>query len=138
VPLYPALSLTKTFFLSLNPMAHLFFSLPSDLAETTKTIFQILGASSIEGDSANVLGGIYTMASVLGFKIKLESNSYDYEDQYNYMLSVTEDYATGLRVDDTMEEAMASIIAQLLSKNLPLTIAQELSAGLHLYTGAVS
>jgi hypothetical protein len=75
---------------------------------------------------------------VLGFKIKLESNSYDYEDQYNYTLSVTEDYATGLRVTDTMEEAMASIIAQLLSKNLPLTIAQEFSVGLHLYTGAVS
>jgi hypothetical protein len=119
-------------------MANLFFSLPSDLAETTNIIFQIIGASSVEGDSANVLGGTYTTASVLGFKIKLELNSYDYEDQYNYMLSVTEDYATGLRVDDAMEEAMAGIIAQLLSKNLPLPIAQELSAGLHLHTGAIS
>ncbi|RZJ57566.1 MAG: hypothetical protein EOO55_03115 [Hymenobacter sp.] len=119
-------------------MANLFFSLPSDLAATTTTIFRVIGASSVEGDSANVLGGTYTMASVLGFKIKLELNSYDYEDQYNYMLSVTEDYATGLRVDDAMEEAMAGIVAQLLSKNLPLAIAQELSDGLHIYAGAVS
>jgi hypothetical protein len=119
-------------------MATLFFFLPTNLADTTKTIFQVLGASPVEGDSANVLGGIYTMVSVLGFKIKLERNSYEYEEQYNYMLSVTKDSATGLRVDKAMEETMAGIIAQLLSKNLPLTVAHELSHGLYLHAGSTS
>ena len=59
-------------------------------------LFGGLGASStMQRDSANVLGGTYSVLSVLGFKIKLEPNSYDYEDQYNYMLSVNEDYLAG-------------------------------------------
>jgi hypothetical protein len=119
-------------------MAALFFSFPTSLADTTKTIFQVLGASPVEGDSANVLGGTYTMVSVLGFQIKLELNSYEYEDQYNYMLSVTEDSSASLRVDQAMEETMAGIVAQLLSKNLPLTVAQELSHSLYLHAGSTN
>jgi hypothetical protein len=78
------------------------------------------------------------MVSVLGFQIKLERNSYEYEDQYNYMLSITEDSSAGLRVDQAMEETMAGIVAQLLSKNLPLTVVQELSHTLYLYVGSTN
>ena len=119
-------------------MANLFFTVPEDLSEASQLIFQVLGASSVEGDSANVLGGTYTMISVLGFKIKLELNSYDYEDQYKYMLSVGEDYVAGLHITDEMEERMGELVAQLLSRNLPLTIAQERADGLLIYPAASS
>lgn len=118
-------------------MANLFFSLTAELAEATQTVFKVLRASSVEGNSANVSGGTYMMGSVLGFKIKLERNSYDYEDQYNYMLSVNEDYLAGLNVDDEMAEAMAGIVAQLLSKNSSLTIAQEKEDGLFIYPASI-
>ena len=112
-------------------MANLFFSLPGELQDVTQTIFQVLGASSTtERNSLNVLGGTYSMLSTLGFKIKLEPNSYDYEDKYNYMLSVTEDYLAGLTIEDGMEETLADIVAKLLSKNTSLEIAQEKEDGL--------
>ena len=84
----------------------------------------------MQRDSANVLGGTYSVLSVLGFKIKLEPNSYDYEDQYNYMLSVNEDYLAGLEVDDDLSEAVAEIVAKLLSRNIHLEVAHERENGL--------
>jgi hypothetical protein len=112
-------------------MANLFFSFPGELQEVTQVIFGLLGASStVQRDSSNVLGGTYSVLSVLGFKIKLELNSYDYEDQYNYMLSVNEDYLTKLEVDEDMIEGVTDIVARLLSKNTSLKIAQEKEDGL--------
>ena len=80
-----------------------------------------------------MLGGTYSVLSVLGFKIKLEPNSYDYEDQYNYMLSVSEDYLSRLEIDDEMVEAVADVVAKLLSKNTSLEVAQEKDSGLIVY-----
>ena len=84
----------------------------------------------MQRDSLNVLGGTYSALSVLGFKIKLEPNSYDFEDQYNYILSVTEDYLAGLKVDDNTAEALADIVAKLVHKNTSLEVAQEKENGL--------
>lgn len=114
-------------------MANLFFSFPGELAEATQTVFGILGAAAAERNSANVLGGSYATTSFLGFKIKLEPNAYDYEDQYNYMLSVNEDYLAGLRVNDETAEELAGIIAKVLSQNVPFAIAQEQAENLVVY-----
>jgi hypothetical protein len=112
-------------------MANLFFSFPGELQDATKTVFNALGTlPAANHDSLNVLGGTYTALSLLGFKIKLEANSYDYEDKFNYMLSVNEDFLANLRVDDEMEEGLADIIAKLLVENTSLEIAQEKESGL--------
>ena len=128
------LSRKKTQCISTKSMANLFFSFPGELQEATQLVFSVLGISSVkEGDSSNVLGGTYSVLSVLGFKIKLEPNSYDYEDQYNYMLSVSEDYLSRLEIDDEMVEAVADVVAKLLSKNTSLEVAQEKDSGLIVY-----
>ncbi len=79
----------------------------------------------MQRDSANVLGGTYSVLSVLGFKLKLEQNSYDYEDQYNYMLSINEDYLSGVETDEDMAEDISDIIVKVLRKNVSFEIAQE-------------
>lgn len=112
-------------------MANLFFAFPGEIQDAAKTVFNALGTSSAANrDSLNVLGGTYTALSLLGFKVKLEANSYDYEDKFNYMLSVNEDFLAKLKVDDDMEEALADIIAKLLVENTSLEIAQEKESGL--------
>lgn len=112
-------------------MANLFFTFPGELQAATQIVFQALGAASTSyRDSLNVLGGTYSVWSVLGFNIKLEANSYDHEDTYNYMLSVGEDYLANLKVDNDMAEALAELIAKLLSSNASIEIAQEKASGL--------
>ena len=114
-------------------MAHLFFFSTSELLEVAQLLFSLLKAPFSEGDSTNVLGGDYYVARLMGFRIKLERNSYDYEDQYNYMLTVREDFLDDLQVTDEMSESLAELIAQLLSKNLPLTVAHEKADELIIY-----
>lgn len=119
-------------------MVLLFFFFTGELLETAQLLFSLLKLPFSEGDSANVLGGDYYVARLLGFRIKLERNSYDYEDEYNYMLSVEKDFRPSLRITDAMAESLAEILAQLLSQNLPLTIAYKKDDKLIIYPASPS
>jgi len=66
---------------------HLFFDIKSPIEEVADLVFKSLGMKNgiQEGDSSHVLGGVYYSSSVFGVEIKLESNSYDYDDKYNFV-----------------------------------------------------
>ena len=71
-------------------MALLFFNSDESIQSVSKKIFNAIGTSTFyEGDSANVLNGLCYSASVFGVLIKLELNSYDYEEQYKYRVATT-------------------------------------------------
>src|SRR5438067_653371 len=117
-------------------MKLLFFNYDGDLNRVSEVIFATLGIIQyLKGDSYNVLGGAYTIFSVFGIKIKLELNSYDYEDDYNYMLSLRADPLSSTSVDDRIVEQITEIVKRLLYINLSLAVAEEKSDTLEIFKG---
>lgn len=69
----------------------IFIQIDSDLVTMAELTFGSLGIENfLEGDSLNVAGGVYYVGYKSSFEIKLEINSYDYEDQYRFMLKITQ------------------------------------------------
>lgn len=102
-------------------MKHYFFNLENDLLETSIYIFEMLGIKKermLEGDSSHVLGGIYYEYSVFGVEIKIELNSYDYDDKYRYMLTVKEDFLSTAEPDQMTIDSVANVVGRCLSKFL--------------------
>ena len=106
---------------------HIFFSCKETIEEVSKLVFCKLGIedSVSEGDSVNVKEGVYFSCSVFGVKIKLEYNSYDYDDTYNYMLGIRKDYLASITVRDESIADVTKIICLLLVDNLETEIAYE-------------
>ena len=113
-------------------MEHLFFNMDGSFDEVARVVFDALGLSAGEGDSANVLGGDYRVASSLGVDIRLERNSYDYEDDYEYMLSVRKNLASSLRVAPAVAEHVSRAAAQMLADNANVTVAREAEDGIEI------
>lgn len=89
-------------------------------------IYKSLGINQyLEGDSLNVLGGHYNSFDVLGMTIKLELNSYDYEDGYKYMLQIQKDFVNPLKGAKEIEDLFCNMILKLLESNLDMAIAVE-------------
>jgi hypothetical protein len=63
--------------------------------------------------------------SVFGVTIKLEENSYDYEDDYRYMLSVYRDRLTDLMVDESIVVSVSRLVVRLLVDNLNVKVGLE-------------
>jgi hypothetical protein len=115
-------------------MEHLFFNEPKRIEEVSSLILSLVSADIVrEGESANVFQGVYYYASIFGLQIRLELNSYDYEDDYNYMISIRKDYSMKIKLSDTAERYLAEIIAQLISKNLHIKVAREVGDELEVY-----
>ncbi len=98
------------------------------ISSVVKNICKSLGIQKENihsGDSSHVLNGTYYEFSILGIKTKIEYNSYDYEDKFNYMLSIKEDVTSGLKINDEMIKQLTIIIRELLIKNQNLNIAHE-------------
>ena len=111
-------------------MIAIFFNLNESIDNVSTVIFNSLGFRSIlEGDSSNVLGGIYYCCNVFGSQIRLEYNSYDWDDVYNYMITVKDDVLVKPDIDDSLCKKIMEIIVAILSKNLNITIAVELQNG---------
>ncbi len=51
--------------------------------------------------------GVTHVASTLGVDVRLERNSYDYEDEYEYMLSIRKNLASPLSVAPSVSEYVA-------------------------------
>jgi hypothetical protein len=109
---------------------HIFFNENRQIDDVAKSIFSAIGVQNNiqEGDSSNVLNGVYYCYSVFGVQVKLENNSYDYDDKYNYMLTVRKDVLSDLVIDDNIIKNVANIILELLSQNLHLEIAYEVDS----------
>ena len=115
-------------------METLFFNLDGSFAEVAEKVFSALGAPEFqEGDSLNVLGGEYYEISIFGASIRLEGNSYDYEDEYGYMLSIDEELPSELKVDPSVIEAIGRIAVRMLTDNLSTAVARETPRGLEVF-----
>ncbi len=102
-----------------------FFNSDGGLEEVSRSVFETIGLSHyLEGDSQNSLGGSYSSYSVFGINIRLELNSYDYEDDYKFMLLVRRDMNSRLKCDAGVEDEIATLVLKLLYNNLhiPLVI----------------
>jgi hypothetical protein len=117
-------------------MKFLFFSYDGDFNKVSEVIYKSLGITQyLTGDSYNVLGGAYSDFSVFGVRIKLELNSYDYEDDYNYMLSLQTDSLRTISVDDKIVEYVNEVVKKLLYINLSLVVAEEKNGSLEIFKG---
>ncbi|MFY0256536.1 hypothetical protein ACDQ55_21595 [Chitinophaga sp. 30R24] len=116
-------------------MILLFFNYEEDLNKVSRVIFESLGINeSLEGESSNVLGGVYYSFSIFGVKIKLEVNSYDYEDEYAYMLSIGKDLVSSMTVDDKIVDLIGEVVKRLLYIQLSLAVAEDKNNKLEIYT----
>ncbi|EGO62505.1 hypothetical protein [Acetonema longum] len=101
-----------------------FFNQEKSFDELAALIFQQLGVSAYnEGESSFSIGGYYYFANLLGLRIELAMNNYDYEDQYVYLMMV--DKATGSKVDRSLLRPVAELIATHLSDKLDIEVGVE-------------
>jgi hypothetical protein len=111
-----------------------FFNYQGHINEVANDIFKSLGINkSLQGESLNVQGGIYNSFSVFGLNIKIEQNSYNYEDEFTYMMSVGKDLVSSVMIDSDIENFIAEAAKRLLSINLSLVIAEEINNKLEIY-----
>lgn len=114
---------------------HLFFFIDEDIEKVATKIFSTLGIKNgfLEGDSSHVLGGVYYSISIFGIKIRIEKNSYDYDDEYNYMIRIAKDVFSNVIIDNSIIKQLTHIIIRLLVQNLNLKIAYEEEDKLKIY-----
>ena len=114
-------------------MQLIFLNLDGKFEDVCTKVSGALGLSEFaEGDSSNVSHGLYYSYSVFGLSLKLESNSYDYEDSYSYMLSLKKDILSKINSDDQIIEMGSVIVAKLLAINLRVSVARETPTGLEI------
>jgi hypothetical protein len=90
-------------------MEHLFFNLDGGLEHAAAKVFWALGMDgSLEGDSSNSPTGVY-----------------DYEDSFEYMLSIKKSMLTELNVPVDTPSILADIASKMLVKNLGIKIGVE-------------
>lgn len=107
-------------------MQTLFFNSEKSLSEIAKIVLSALGIRNIvEGDSSFSPNGYYLEGMVLGIVIKIDENNYDYEDYYNYMISIKKGVGTKL-ADDSSLLGIAEIVASMISVKLGIDVAIEL------------
>ena len=116
-------------------MEHLFFSLDGDFDTVVSRVFGALGIEAYRrGQRANSLGGTYDDYSVFGVAIKIERNSYDYEDEFEYMMSVKHDEISNAQASEDVVRAVAEIVKVQLLKNLSIQIGIEIGNEVQIVT----
>jgi len=103
----------------------LFFSSEMSLDEVAEKVLLALGINNMmEGDSSFSTNGYYLEGMVLGIVIKIDENNYDYEDYYNYTISIKKGIGTKL-ADDNALLGFAEIVASIVSMKLGIEVALE-------------
>ncbi len=107
----------------------------NESVEVSTFFFNALGMPfGQKGSSLNALDGEYSALSVFGVSIKLEANTYDYEDDYKYMVSLYKDKLTDLVVNEETVSPIAKVVARLLADNLGIDVAHEVDNKLEVYS----
>ena len=98
------------------------------ISEVAKAVFTTLGLESNfkTGHSSHAKGGTYFSCSVFGVTIKLEENSYDYDDKYNYMISIKKNLFSAIAADAEIIKDVTTTVRKIIVKNLRIQIAQEI------------
>lgn len=101
-------------------MEHLFFNDSASLNEVSQKIFGIISKDSMVHirESSNVYLGKYTYIFIDGVKISIEYNSYDYEDDYKYMLCVKENFLEDKEISKQDIKKLTNSIAHTIIENI--------------------
>ena len=109
-------------------MYYLFINSEKEYEELSREIFKSLGIDSyFEGDSSNVMNGYYNSFSFFGVKFKLEENSYDYEDDYRYMISIAKDRLSKVSCDESIETMIKDVVIKVLQLNMENSLSIEIN-----------
>lgn len=107
-------------------MQHLFFDSGDTLAEVAVAVLGSIGLHDVQqGESVNVLGTEYYSARSLGFVFRLERNAYDYEEQFRFMLSISEDASKDTTYSDRVLEQIALYTQREVSRVLGYSVGLE-------------
>ncbi|WP_334075549.1 MULTISPECIES: hypothetical protein [Paenibacillus] len=76
-------------------METLFFNSQLAIGEVVPLIFKHLNVQNVaEGENSSYLNEMYFSGSVIGLDIRISENNYDYEDKFNYMISIKKSIGT--------------------------------------------
>lgn len=105
-------------------METLFFYSNETLNNIVPMIFNELNiTNTLEGENSSFINETYFQGSALGIVIRIAENNYDYEDDFNYMISIKKSIGMKLRDEDGLyliAEIVSSIIAMKLSINVAI------------------
>mgnify|MGYP006082911321 CR=1 FL=1 len=111
-----------------------FFSSTGNLQTLSKKVFGLLKVGNFQNiDSINVYQGNYSSCSFLGMKMKLEYNSYDYEEDYNFMITIQGDFTSDMVLNEKNIKLFADIVISILNSNTDITFAREVNDKLIIY-----
>lgn len=111
-----------------------FFNSTENLQELSNKIFGVLKIGDFQDmDSLNVFQGNYYSCHFLGMKMKLEYNSYDYEADYNFMITIQEDFTSGIVLKEGNIKLFADIVISILSSNTDIIFVREVDDELIIY-----
>ena len=106
-------------------MQHLFLNSSADLVSTANHLFPVLGVKYSARHSKNVLNGVYYEGYCFGCRIRLEENSYEFEDQFKYMLTVKCNLLSETTMRDDDVPVLTQLLQRVLSDNLKIKIELE-------------
>lgn len=103
----------------------LFFNSQNTLSDVSLKIFRSLDIGNfLEGDSVSYLNETYYEAQTLGTNIKISRNNYDYEDDYEFMISIKKAIGKTINSEKNLY-AIAEIISSIISIELDIVVALE-------------
>ncbi|MEK4878365.1 hypothetical protein [Paenibacillus sp. FSL R5-0908] len=106
-------------------METLFFDSNETLDNIVPMIFNELNiTSTVEGENSSFINNTYFEGSVLGIVIRIAENNYDYEDDFNYMISIKKSIGMKLRDEDGLY-LIAEIISSVIAMKLNINVAVE-------------
>lgn len=106
-------------------MEHLFFDSDKGIGDVANMVFNVLGLQPELCESKNVLNDSYYEVAIFGMKIRLEENCYDYEDQFQYMLSVKRNVLLDTTIHDDEINSIARIVQHIIADTLTIAVAIE-------------
>lgn len=116
-----------------SSMQHLFLDCQQSLEQVASRIFEAAApVKGVEIDSLNVLGGTYFEGTFRNLVLRVESNSYDYEDDYEFMITLKSNNLSNRQVAEKEIQMAAKSLQSLLVDKLRIPVAMELDSSLEL------
>ena len=108
-------------------MEILFLKSNFKIDDFSKKMFETLDLDYFKKDSLNAYKEIYYISKILGLEICLEYNSYDYEDEYNYMLTINKDVNSKLNISEIDITNFTIIVGKILSLTFNTEVVYEVN-----------
>jgi len=108
-------------------MGFLFLNSNKELEELSRDLQKVLNLPQIhENESLNAYEGFYLFSKLMGMKIKLEYNSYDYEDDYRFMIGIDDDFISETKIPAELKDSFTEIVGKVISLNMGIHVGHEL------------